>query len=767
VQAFGVILQLQKKPRRKKCGRQAKSLKKADMLKPNHLSLLPLLAAFLLPLFLAGCKNEGAPAAETADSAVLRLIPFRDGEQWGFARPGGAIGVEPEYEHAFLYDDGYGRVMREGLTGLVSPEGEVILPPTYNYIGEFRGGRAIVGTQDGLFGYIGTDGQLAVAPAYEEPSDFQHGRALVKKGGQYFLIRADGSLVKGLGKLVPYAEPPYLSTFEDEQAFDPGFLVVEDRESNRFGLIDSLGNLVLPTEYDDLGRPVGGLLTASKGGRYGLLRTDGAQVVPFEYHSIYRTSPQRFVAQRLELGNYAILDEQGKALTGFDFSGLYQNPDGYFVATKGEKTGLLDQNGKLAIPYEYAFLSYTRGYLVATDGQSRTGIISMDNQVVIPFEYDMIEPLRPGRFLADKDGKRGILDERGKWVLAPDFEVTYLGGDSYEYAEDNQRERNITLLTKGQEARLYNADGKSISDKKWLFCGPTDKFGITWATDANGRENCIGPDGRIYAKDPALKKVRVDNVQALYEAIGNDTEITLADGKYDLGMVTGATAHAEIFSFGFEDRTIVIKNTRNLTIKAENPGEAELMTTYAFVPALKLEECYNLALAGLKIGHDVAPGLCDGAVIRGDYLSYLRIDECDLYGSGTRGLEILASTYITLKNSIIRECTTGLLSLENCTNVGLYDCRIFDNQVYSHLVELDYSYNIAFERVEFKNSHSPREYGPFVFFKMAADFQGVQLKDCTIVDCSTDYFASFPNVIQEMNVNRQGLTLHQGEIMNK
>lgn len=694
------------------------------------------------------------------------MIPYRDGDRWGFAQPDGKIIVETNYDQAYLLDDGYGRLVQGELTGLVSPEGKVILPPTYGFIGEFIDGRAMVQTPDELYGYIGLDGQLAVAPAYEAVYNFRHGIAVVKKGGQHYLIRKDGSLVKGLGSLVPYEEEPFLSGLENHDAFDPGYLVVwQEQEGSLFGLMDSTGNLVLDMAYEELSRPVNGLMAARKNGRHGLLRIDGSAAAPFEYQLIYRSSPTRFVAQKDEEGGYAILDEQGKALTAFEFQSLYQEPNGYFVAMKGEVTGLLDQNGKIVIPFDYSYLSFSRGYLIATDKQSRAGLISLDNKVIIGFEYDMIDPLGPGRFLVDKDGKRGILGERGNWILPLDYQVDFIGSESYEYAELNQRERKILLLTQGQESRLYNSDGKLLSDKKWLYCGPPDKFGITSATDANGRENYIGPDGQIYAKDPAVKKVRVQTVQAFYEAIGNDTEITLADGKYDLGTVTGQSDYAQIFSFGFEDRTIVIKNARNLTIKAENPGKAELMTTYAFVPALKLEECYNLSLAGLKIGHDVAPGLCDGAVIRADYLSYLRIDECDLYGSGTRGLEAVSCSYITLKNSIIRECTTGLLSLESCSNCGVYDCRIFDNQVYSHLVELDYSYNIVFERVEFKNSHSPREYGPFAFFKMEADYQDVRLKDCTIIDCSTDYFASFPNVLKEVNVNRKGLVLHQGEFM--
>ncbi|HMQ48906.1 MAG TPA: WG repeat-containing protein [Saprospiraceae bacterium] len=689
------------------------------------------------------------------------IIPYRDGSKWGFMHQDGRIVVPATYEYAYVYYDGYGRFSTDELSGLVSPSGQTILPPTYMSIGNFEDGLATIYTKEEKIGFIDTTGKIVIAPVYDEASDFRNGQAMVKKNDQYMLIKTDGSLVKSLGNLMPFYEEPFYYNPRLLDVQDKAYRLVQQQENYLIGLIDQSGNTVLKPIYESLSHPFGGVMVAQMGGKAGLIRLDGTEITPLEYDMLYRVGADRFLASKSE-NKFGVLDSKGQAVVPFEYSILYEGIDGQYFVSKDSLIGLMDNQGKIAIPMQYLNLFASQGYIVGSNQQSRMGVLSASNQIVIPFEHDYIEVLSEDRFLVEVNQKRGIMDKKGNWVLAPEYEYQAMMEADHEMDASQEQPRSIVLLFKDGQGTLFNTDGKVISDKKWLYCGYPDPFGHTRATDINGRETVFDRNGKAYAKDAELKKVTVRTAQELFDAIADDTEITLEDGQYDLGMVSGGSDHAAIFDYGFEDRSIVIKNTSNLHLKAKNPGKAQLVTTYEFIPVLRMELCNNISLNGLSVGHEVKPGLCDGAVLSPESVSYLVIENCDLYGSGTVGVEALYCNYLYLRQTTIRECTRGMLYLENSSECRIEKCTMKDNQG-GHMVQNVSSYNVFFDQVIFDNNHTPTEYGPYDFFEVRNVYQPMGLKNCTFTNCSADYLATDVTLLEVTNVKRDGLVLRMGE----
>jgi hypothetical protein len=710
------------------------------------------LLAILIALLLGSCAK---PESENGGPAFL-MAPYRDGDRWGFAKPDGSALIEPAYESAWLYDDGYGRISNQSLMGLVAPDGKLILPPQYNFIGFFSEGRALFQTPEGTFGYLDEKGAVVIAPVYEYAEDFQQGMAIVTKNGQNLLIRPDGSLIKSIGQLSRYFPEPYGMDFRNQQQNDPGYLAVMQAENYLVGLLDKDGNTVIQPVYEHLSLPQNGILVAQMGGKYGLIRLDGSEAAPREYQYMDRLSADRFTAMK-DNDQFGLINEKGELVLPFEYAYFSPIGDGLLIAARGEKTGIIDQNGAVVVPFEYNSIYPRMGALVAFDAQGRAGIINTKNEVLVPFAYDNLEVLSPNRFFADKNEKRGIVDDKGNVILPLEYNITYLGGDSYEYDAGMERPRHCVIMFKDGAGLLYNLDGKPLSDKKWFYSGYPDIFGLIAATDANGRENFIGSDGMIYAKDAPLRKITATNAQEFFDAIANDAEITLADGQYDLGAVNGnKTGIARIFDYGFEDRTIAISGAKNLHIKAQNPGKAELVTAYAFVPVLRLEDGNNISLSGLKMGHNVQPGHCDGAVITAENVSYLQIENCDLYGSGTLGLEGKNCSNIVMRNTAIRECTAGIVSLESCFSVGLFNCEMFDNNGYGGMVITRYAQDVLFRDCRFRNNHADKESSSTAFFLTEENYPSITLENCSFENCTAGAFVNNPEAVVEVNVSKDG-----------
>lgn len=724
-----------------------------------RISALFMLAAIVAAGF-ASCNKKA-----TTEIGDLKIVPYRNGDLWGFSDAKGNILVEPKYNSTYLLDDGYGRIYQGEFTGLVSPDGKVLAEPEYMYISMFKNGLASFRKDDTLSGYLNEQGQVAIPAQFEEAYDFEEGYAFVKKGGQYHLIQPDGAVIKTIGKWMPLGSgEPYMAT-PGLQA-DKGFLLVQDIENESYlmGLIDAKGNTVLEPAYQSLSIPVNGIMVAQKGEKYGLIRTDGSVVAEMKYQYVYQIDADRYLVQQTE-DTYSFMDQTGKMLIPAEYNSISTGPGDTYIAYKGEGVGLLDNAGKVLVPFEYNYLFASKNYLIASKGEGKTGIISTTNQVLLPLEYDHVEVVAPGRFLADKNGQRGLIDDKGKTLLPFEFDiVAAYGGQGGESVEVMDRPSNVILLHKDNMGLLYDLNGKKISDKQWTFCGVPDAFGLTYATDINGRESYIGPDGTIYAKDAPLKKVTVNNAQALFDAIGNDVEITLEDGQYDLSTVNGGSGFAEIFDFSeydMKDRTILIKNVKNLHFVAKNKGKVEWVIPYAFIPVLKIDSGHNISFSGITMGHNVEPGLCEGAVLSAYNVMTLNIDNCDLYGSGTVGLELQMVYSIRVSNTIIRECTYGMMSLMNSNDCIFESCTFKDNTG-DNMVKLEYAYGLKFNNSQFINNQTPKEYGPYEFFRFQDDNQTVSLNNCTFTNCTSDYFATYAEAIEEKNVNRKGLKTNKG-----
>jgi hypothetical protein len=713
----------------------------------------PILPALLALFLLNACSK---PQASGPDGGPAFLMaPYRDGDLWGFAKPDGSILIEPAYESAWVYADGFGRMTDPSFMGLVSPEGKLLLKPQYNFIGFFSEGRAVFQDKNGAYGYIDETGAVVIAPVYENAEDFKDGVAIVKKNDQNLLIRPDGALVKSIGQLDRYHPDPYEGMFASDINYDPGFIPVTQAENYLAGLIDKDGNTVLKPVYEHLSRPQNGVLIAQMGGKYGLIRTDGSELTPRKYSYMELIAPGLYTAMN-ENERHGLINEKGETVLPFEYSYISSAGEGLFITARDEKSGIIDRKGAVIVPFEYNSLYPRMGVLVAFDGQGKAGIVSMKNEIVVPFEYENLEILRADRFLADKGGKRGLIDNKGKIILPFEHTLAYIGEDSFEYFDGMERPRHSVILFKDGAGTLYNLDGKRLSDKKWLYHGYPDVFGLIIATDANGRMNFVGPNGMIYAKDAPVKKKTVSTAQELFDAIGDDSEITLADGQYDLGKVNGGSAHAQIFDFGFDDRTVVIRNAKNLHIKAQNPGKAEIVTAYAYVPVLRLEDCSNITLAGLKMGHNVEPGHCDGAVIAAEIVSYLQIENCDLYGSGTVGLEAVNSSNIVMRNTTVRECTAGILSLQGCYSSAFYNCEFTGNNGYAGMVITQYSHDVLFRDCRFRDNHASKDFSPTWFFQTEENYPSITLENCSFENCTAGAFANNPEAVVEVNVSKDG-----------
>ena len=74
--------------------------------------ILALFLAFTVPVF--------------AQNADMSLIPYRQGDLWGYASADKSIVIKPEYEDAHRFYEGFAAVKKGGKYGYINKEGKVV-----------------------------------------------------------------------------------------------------------------------------------------------------------------------------------------------------------------------------------------------------------------------------------------------------------------------------------------------------------------------------------------------------------------------------------------------------------------------------------------------------------------------------------------------------------------------------------------------------------------------------------------------------------------
>ncbi|MCB5229514.1 MAG: right-handed parallel beta-helix repeat-containing protein [Candidatus Cloacimonetes bacterium] len=258
------------------------------------------------------------------------------------------------------------------------------------------------------------------------------------------------------------------------------------------------------------------------------------------------------------------------------------------------------------------------------------------------------------------------------------------------------------------------------------------------------------------AKPSEMKVVNVTNEQEFLKSIGSNTVINLESldggylvfsGKQTLGMPKNARWE-EVFD-GYQ---LVISNVNDLTITGRAVGLSVIMAEPRYANVIKFENCKDIRLENLSLGHTDG-GYCTGGVVELGHCQDFSIWNCELWGCGIEGITAWDSSGLTCELTSITDCTYNamtmvrvsdvnfvncvirnniefnILNFSDCKDVNFTDCAIFDNAAFgqwdtSYLIHSNNS-RIKFQGCAiFKNNvHEVTNNPRMVRFENCAIFQ--------------------------------------------
>ncbi len=205
---------------------------------------------------------------------------------------------------------------------------------------------------------------------------------------------------------------------------------------DKWGYINSEGEVVIDFIYDYAGFFADGTAVISLNGRYGVIDLEGNTVIKpqYDYIGYFSEGLARIVQYDADTARHGFIDKDGNVF----YKDYFNNNtgdfhDGLAVFEKDLNFGYVDKNGNIVIQPEY-FMAYdfSEGLAAVANEDDKHGFIDKNGNLVIPFKFEhnlegtyLYQGFSDGLAAVCMDGKFGYINTKGDFVIEP----------RYDYAE--------------------------------------------------------------------------------------------------------------------------------------------------------------------------------------------------------------------------------------------------------------------------------------------------------------------------------------------
>jgi len=299
--------------------------------------------------------------------------------------------------------------------GFIDNQGNIVVSCIYKSANDFSDGLARIKDSEGRYGFIDRSGEVAIPCTLEErPGDFSEGLALVKS---YENHKDRVGFINKQGELVI----PYIGEESYGGAFGGGLAPIQVKKDEIY-FIDKNGNTAIPSKpYRCLGYKDGYFYVRDEQSRaYGVIDTKGNIVIPTKYGTVKELSEGLFAVEK-EGYKWGYVNLQGQA----PFSNLFDEAQPFsedFAAVQIEKKwGYINKQGVLVIPNKFKeAYDFHKGLAFVKSDEGYSVIDKQGNVVSKLPNYEYFRGnFSEGLAVIKQNGKWGYVDVYGNSTLNP------------------------------------------------------------------------------------------------------------------------------------------------------------------------------------------------------------------------------------------------------------------------------------------------------------------------------------------------------------
>ncbi|NDP22267.1 MAG: WG repeat-containing protein [Paludibacter sp.] len=184
-------------------------------------------------------------------------------DKFGFVDESGKVVVNPQFEYARPFNEGYAAVCQNKKWGFIDMLGKIVINSQFDGVMDFHSGKAAFhnGKQ---CGFIDTKGSFVINPQFDYTMSFSEGMASVYSGKQFGFISEDGKI-----KINPQ--------FEDVLSFKGGMALIKQGE--KYGFINKEGKIEINPQFDEASMFFGNVAYVKSADKWGIIDKTGKYLV--------------------------------------------------------------------------------------------------------------------------------------------------------------------------------------------------------------------------------------------------------------------------------------------------------------------------------------------------------------------------------------------------------------------------------------------------------------------------------------------------------
>jgi hypothetical protein len=371
-------------------------------------------------------------------------------------------------------------------TALYTEEGTSMTGFVIDSISPFRKGYALV-YEDLKVGLLDRFGEMVLPPSYRQLNISDDATVTGKSFPVWREIDSGNKLVREL-----YADD-----------FTPGTRYNRISIAGKLGTVDANFKVIVNPRYEYLGAFTNNQAIACRDGKFGVIRSDGSIVIPFEHDSLYL---QNDLLRSLQIKNaqrqWSVYDTFGIKKTARTYEKITAGNGRFFHAQRNGHWGAVDRYGNEFIGCVYDGIKNSSFDHIAVTFKGLHGIIDYQEKWIVPAQPNPVWLVNDHFYFEKNDSILFVKDFAGQIIY---FTTNQLTVTERGYREVTP-EGNIKLIS-WQGISSYEAAPPLIDDTERVFIESEGYRGVL----RDGRYGFIDQRGRL----------RIAN---RYEAIGRFSE---------------------------------------------------------------------------------------------------------------------------------------------------------------------------------------------------------------------------------------------------
>ena len=318
--------------------------------------------------------------------------------------------------------------------------------------------------KDGKTGLINLEGEIIAEPIYEsiEGLPYKEGELLVQREGKYGVINNKGNnLVE-----VEYDQIVVDNYTTEEEGYKRAGYIISNTTENgyRYGYVDMNGNVLLEPQYTEISRIIdikdndNIYLVVAQNGQYGLFKNQ-EQIIGNEYQSIsYNGESNTLTLEKTKRYGVATLD--GEVVIPVEFSQIDSTGEYIYATDVDGNVSVYQENGNPAEIESNVYILDTENenYQIEIDNAqgSAYSILNKNGDQITTQNYAYIDYLYDNYFIVSvTGGKVGVINDKEE----PIIEIQY---DSIDKVEGT--DYIITRLSENNSTQLYDKNFKQLCE---------------------------------------------------------------------------------------------------------------------------------------------------------------------------------------------------------------------------------------------------------------------------------------------------------------